>query len=155
LESQQLFFLQSELVDFIKLPPRKMGFSKSFLHQKYVVEGLCSSEIAALTFSSRAAVTRWLNKYGIPLKTITRRETGGQVYGYRRYLGMSIPVKKEQKVIELIKKCRRKKMSYHKIAEHLNDKGIKIKHGQGKWYAKVVRQIFQREDGDIDCYSHI
>lgn len=121
-----------------------MSFSKSFLHQKYVVEGLSSSEIAALTFSSRAAVTRWLNKYGIPLKTITRRETGDQVYGYRKYLGMSIPVKKEQKVIELITKYRHKKVSYHKIAVLLNEKGIKTKLGQGKWYAKVVRQIYLR-----------
>jgi transposase len=140
----QPIFLQSELFDIIKLSPPRVALSKSFLHQKYVVEGLSSSEIAALTFSSRAAVTRWLNKYGIPLKTITRRETGGQVYGYRKYLGMSIPVKKEQKVIELIKKCRRKKMSYHKIAELLNEKGIKTKLGKGQWYAKVVRQIYLR-----------
>jgi hypothetical protein len=120
-----------------------------------VVEVLSSKEIAALTFSSKAAVTRWLNKYGIPPKTVTRRETGGQVYGYRKYLGMCIPVKKEQKVIELIKNCRRKKMSYNKIAELLNQKGIKTKLRQGQWYAKVVSQIFQREDGDIDSCSHI
>jgi hypothetical protein len=110
-----------------------------------VVEGLSSKEIAALTFSSRGAVTRWLNKYGIPLKTVTRRETGSQVYGYRKYLGICIPVKKEQKVIELIKRSSARGESYQKIADMLNKKKIKTKYGEGNWYSKVVRQIFRRE----------
>ena len=150
---QQPIFLQSEVIDFIALSPKKILFTKSFLHQKYVVESLSSKEIAAQTFSSRATVTRWLKRYDIPLKTVTRRETGGQVFGYRRYLGMVVPVKKEQKVIELIKRSRARGESYQKIADMLNEKGIKTKLGEGKWFSKVVRQIFLREGKFIDVLT--
>lgn len=149
LENEQQIFLQSELVDFISITPQKFLFTKNFLHQKYVVEGLSSSEIAAQTFSSRATVTKRLKEFNIPLKTITRRETGGQVYGYRRYLGMSIPVKKEQRVINQINSYRSRGYSYQRIADLLNKSGVKTKHDNGVWFSKVIRQIHRRSQCDI------
>lgn len=108
-------------------------------------EGLSSKEIAALTFSSRATITKRLKEYGIPLKTVTRRTNGPMVYGYRKYGGRSIELKKEQEVIELIRSHRDSGYSYQKIADLLNEKRVVTKEGRNIWYSKVVRRIWLRE----------
>jgi len=75
---------------------------------------------------------------------VTRRETGGQVFGYRKFGGRSVEVKTEQAVIGIIKKYREQGYSYQRVADLLNDQGVKTKMRQGFWYSKVVRQIFLR-----------
>lgn len=141
-----ILFPPHQLVDTLKLPEKKNAPSKSFLHQKYVIEGLSSREIAAQVFSSRATVTKYLNRYGIPLKKITRRETGKMAYGYRQHGGKSVVFKKEAEIVEQIKSHRESGYSYQKIADILNDMKVptKTKGKRGFWYSKVVRQILQR-----------
>jgi hypothetical protein len=109
---QSSYFLQSEVVEIITLSSQKATLTESFLKQKYVVEGLSSAEIGAHVFSSRVTVTKKLKEFEIPLKTITRRETGKTVYGYRQYGGKVIEVKKEEDVIELIKSYRSSGYTY-------------------------------------------
>jgi hypothetical protein len=92
-------FRKLHVVDFMSLEPPKPKVDEIFLKQKYVEEGLSSNEIAKLTFSSRATITNHLNKAGIPLKKVTRRIDGGHVFGFRKYGGTSIEMKKEQEVI--------------------------------------------------------
>lgn len=133
-----------QVIDTIQLSPPKPTLSESFLKEKYLKEGLSSKEIARLTFSSRATVTNYLNRYGIPLKKVTRRNNGGTVYGFRKYGGKSIVLKKEQDVMELIKLYRAQGYSYQKIADLLNDQKIGTKTKKGFWYSKVVRQIHLR-----------
>ncbi|MDD4976785.1 MAG: hypothetical protein PHY93_20690 [Bacteriovorax sp.] len=79
------------------------------------------------------------------MKTITRRETGKTVYGYRQYGGKAIEVKKEEDVIELIKSYRSRGYTYIKISDILNKSKIQTKKRKGVWYSKVVRQIFKRQ----------
>ena len=130
------------MVDKITRELTKDPIDEFFLKQKYLKEGLSSTEIAKLTFSSRPTITKRLKQYGIPLKTITRRNDGGHVFGYRKYGGKAIELKKEQEVIELIKSYRNSGYSYQKIAEILNDKKIETKQRKGFWYSKVVRDIY-------------
>lgn len=136
------FSTNQQVIDTIQLSPFKPTLSESFLKEKYVKEGLSSKEIAQLAFSSRATVTNYLNKYGIPLKKVTRRSNGGHRYGFRKYGGRSIVLKKEQEVITLIKEYRENGYSYQKIATLLNDKQIETKMKKGFWYSKVIRQIY-------------
>lgn len=132
------------VIDTIQLASPKPTLSESFLKEKYLKEGLSSKEIAKLAFSSRATVTNYLNKYGIPLKKVTRRTNGGHRFGFRRYGGRSILMKKEQEVMEMIKLYRFQGYSYQKIADILNNQKIQTKTKNGFWYSKVVRQIFLR-----------
>lgn len=118
--------------------------NETFLRLKYLKEGLSSAEIGALTFSSRATVTRKLNEFGIPLKTVTRRESGRIVYGFRQYSGKAIPVKKEQVVIKKILLLRKRRLSYRAVADELNRLQVQTKTGSNYWYPKVVRQIAMR-----------
>jgi hypothetical protein len=89
-------------------------------------------------------ITKLLKRHGILLKTITRKNNGGHVYGFRKYGGRSIELKKEQEVIELIKSYRANGYSYQKIGNILNESGIQTKERKGHWYPKVIRQIFLR-----------
>ena len=136
-------FPQIQVVDKITLEAKKPTIDEIFLKQKYVIEGLSSNEIAKLTFSSRPKITRLLKQYKIPLKTVTRRNKGGHVYGYRRFGGKAIEMKKEQEVIGLIKSYREIGYSYQKIADILNQKKIETKTRKGFWYSKVVMGIYK------------
>ena len=78
------------------------------------------------------------------MKTVTRRESGRMVYGFRQYQGKAIKAKKETEVIDMIISYRESGYSYLKIADILNDKKIQTKMRIGFWYSKVVRQIFLR-----------
>lgn len=91
-------------------------------------------------------MTNQLNKYGIPLKKVTRRVTGGHVFGFRKYGGKCIELKKEQEVISIIRSYRESGYSYQKIADLLNEQGLETKNRKSFWYSKVVRQIFLRGD---------
>jgi hypothetical protein len=92
-------------------------------------------------------VTKKLKAFGIPLKKVTRRETGSQVFGYRKHGGRSVEVKTEQAVIGLIQRYREQGYSYQRVADLLNDRMVKTKTRQGFWYSKVIRQIYIRSSG--------
>ncbi len=136
------FSSNQQVIDTIHLSPPKPTLSESFLKEKYLKEGLSSKEIAKLAFSSRATVTNYLNKYGIPLKKVTRRTNGGHRFGFRKHGGRSIQKKKEQDVISKIGLYREAGYSYQRIADLLNDQNIQTKMKKGFWYSKVVRQIY-------------
>lgn len=90
-----------------------------------------------------------MKQYGIPLKKITRRNDGGHVFGYRKFGGKAIELKKEQEVIELIKSYRRSGYSYQKIADILNQHKTETKSKKGFWYSKMVRQIALRQEQTV------
>ncbi len=138
-------FLQPLFTDNLRLPAKNLPPSKSFLHQKYVQEGLSSAEIGRHIFSSRSTVTKYLKAYGIPLKNINNRQKGKTCFGFRQYGGKSVPVEKEHRVIERIRYLKESGYSYQKIADFLNDENIPTKTKNSIWYSKVVRQTCLRQ----------
>lgn len=142
----ELISHKTYLIDTIKLSIKKDVLTKSFLNEKYVTEGLSSSEIARLTFSSRATVTKHLKLHGIPLNTSTRRHTGKMVFGFRQHGGKAIQSKSEIEVIKLIRHHRESGTSYAKIADILNASKVLTKRRKGCWYPKVVRQVHLRSN---------
>lgn len=137
-------FPQIQVVDKITLKAKKPTIDEIFLKQKYVTEGLSSNEIAKLTFSSRPKITRLLKQYKIPLKTVTRRNNGGHVYGFKKYRGRSIEMKKEQEIIRIVKLHRESGNSYQKIANILNHNKIPTKTKTGEWLPNTVRRLFKK-----------
>lgn len=136
------FLPKLQVCNQITREPKSPPINEFFLKQKYLQEGHSSTEIAKLTFSSRPTITTRLKHYGIPLKKITRRNDGGHVFGYRKFGGKAIELKKEQEVIESIKSYSASGYSYQKIADLLNDKKIETKMKKGFWYSKVIRGIY-------------
>lgn len=140
----ELISHKSYLIDTIKLSIKKAVLTESFLNEKYVSEGLSSSEIARMAFSSRATVTKHLKLYGIPLKSLTRKHTGKMVFGFRQLGGRAIESKTELGAISLIQFHRDNGKSYSKIAAILNESNVLTKKRKGNWYPKVVRQVYLR-----------
>lgn len=119
--------------------------NKTFLHQKYVVEGRSPAEIASEIFSSRQSVSKYLEHFEIPLRPDdSRRTTGAHTFGYKLRHRQAIPNKREQEAIEKMIKLRAQGFSYEKIAEILNTIGVTTKRGGAKWYAKTIRGILLR-----------
>jgi hypothetical protein len=85
-----------------------------------------------------------LKQFRIPLKTVTRRETGGQVFGFRKFGGRAVEVKTEQAIVGMIQTYRQQGFSYQRIADLLNEQKVSTKLRKGFWYSKVVRQIWLR-----------
>jgi hypothetical protein len=63
----ELFPPHHELTDIIGFDPIPLYKNKSFLHQKYVVEGLSLAQISSQIFSSKETVRENLIRFGIPL----------------------------------------------------------------------------------------
>lgn len=57
--------------------------SKSFLHQKDVVEGLSCEEISTQIFSARTTVLKYLKIYGIPVREVgaNQKRVRGLAFG--------------------------------------------------------------------------
>ncbi len=139
----QLAFPPTQIVMFSSIlidPPFK---NKSFLYQKYVVEGLTCDEIAELIFSARTTILKYLKIHGIPV-----RETGsnqkrkrGLGYGQKVQCRQIENHQREQENIKKMRELRDKGYSYWKIAEVFNTLKIPTKTRKGKWHAKTVQQI--------------
>lgn len=114
-----------------------------FLRTKYEAEGLSPKEIAALTFSSRSTIVKYLEAYNIAL----RKEDsfcGSLPFG-KRWKDRQITINtREQVAIAKAKELRGQGLSFEKIARVMNTMGVKTKTGRTKWYAKTIRDIIVR-----------
>ena len=138
----KLEFPPTQLTKIINYCYHPLYKDSDFLHQKYVVEGLSTTEISAIIFSSHSTVLKYLKLNGIPLRKQGEFKNKGQLgYGENWNKGRIQENKREQKLIRKIKKMRKDGASYWKIAEQLNDKKIVTKTGKGLWHAKTVYNI--------------
>ncbi len=119
---------------------------KSFLHQKYIAEGLTINQIAALTMSSRSTVKKHLVAAEILIRTEEHR-LGRAIYGKRKVNGRFVPNHKELQLMEKIKTLKGQGMNAQQIANLLQGLDLPTKRG-GKWTRKVVASILKRM-GDI------
>jgi hypothetical protein len=131
-------------VKFFEFVYKPLYRDKDFLYQKYVIEGLSSNEISRLIPSSRSAVMTYLRLFGFPLKRADQKNKSRIAYGEAWRNRQVVVHKKEQELIEKMKKLRAEGLSYWKIADALNVWGIPTKTQKGKWSAKQVHQILIR-----------
>ena len=118
----------------------------NFLHQKYMVERLSTTEIAAQIFSSRSTVTKYLRFHGIPIRetgvNIIRRR--GLGYGSKVRCRLQEPHQIEQATIEKMRGLRGSGHSYWKIADILNTMKVPTKTKDTKWHARTVHRIISK-----------
>ena len=116
---------------------------KSFLHQKYVLEGRSIAQIAGEILSSREAVRMGLIEHGI------KRKPQGQPglrpaqvpYGYRLSDGLMIPHLAEQRVVSSVKKMADDGLSFRKICEFLTSVGVPTKNRGHGWHPEMIRRM--------------
>jgi Recombinase len=138
------FSSQGEISDFIEFRYIPLYRDRSFLHQKYMVEGLSIDQISKLIFSSKEAVRRGLLKVGIPLREPHKphRNPSQPRYGQRKVRGR--PVVKhagEERVINAILDMRAQGLSLRQIASFLSKIGVPTKRKSNAWHPEMVARI--------------
>lgn len=115
----------------------------AFLHQKYVAERLSTKEISRLIFSSRSTVSKYLKKYGIPIRPQDQHHrTRSQLrFGEAWRNRKVVAHRKELATLRKIQKLRQNGMSFWKIADVLNALGTRTKTRRGKWHARYVQKV--------------
>ena len=117
--------------------------SKSFLNQKYVVEGLSARQIAVLIGCGHSTVNDRLTSVGI----LRRKQISGWLtYGTKMEDGKRVVHYREQQVILQISRKREVGWSYQKISNWLSDRGIRTPAGQTRWYHTTVKRIAERNE---------
>jgi hypothetical protein len=117
--------------------------SYSYLHQKYVVEGLSIKQISQEIVSSRTAVAKYLKEHGIPLRhddpehKYPSRQRYGQLMRRRQIVAHG----REHETIKKMRELRAQGFSYWKIADVLNAMGVPTKKQKGRWFAKTIQKI--------------
>ena len=121
-------------------PPFK---NKSFLHQKYVEEGLSCDEIAEQIFSARTTVLKYLRIHGIPIREVgsNQKRVRGLAFGQKIQGRITAGHQKELNAIVKMKELRDKGFSYWKIADIIIAMKIPTKNRRGKWHARTVLSI--------------
>jgi biotin operon repressor len=128
------------------MPPCK---NKDFLNQKYTEEKLSTEEIAALIFSSRSTVTKYLHHFGIKVRerrAVKFKAGCGLAYERKNYGGVELANKREQEVIKKMKSLRDKGFSYRKVADVLNSMKIPTKTRICAWSGKSVWQVINKTE---------
>jgi hypothetical protein len=121
--------------------------NKSFLHQKYIEEGLSCSEIAEQIFSARTTVLKYLKIHNIPIREvgINQKRVRGLAFGQKIQGRITAKHQKELSAIEKMKELRDKGFSYWKIADILNAMKIPTKTRRGKWHARTIHAILVKK----------
>ena len=137
----------NEICEIIEFPVQPQFLNPSFLHQKYVVEGLSASQISKEIFSARSTVVKHLKNFGIPLRSEeeARKLRKGQLgYGERTKKGKPDKHKRELENIRIMQKLRGQGYSYWKIAEVFNTMKIPTKTRKAKWHPTTVMKILKK-----------
>ena len=136
-----------QLVDKIEFFVISPFLNKEFLQQKYVKEGLSTTQISDEICSAHSTVLKYLRKFKIPIRKSIDRVRGkrkgyGLAYGKRIVKGKLVDHKREQENIQKMRNLRDKEgYSYWKIASIFNSMEISTQTGRGKWHAKTIQQI--------------
>ncbi len=117
--------------------------SKSFLNQKYTVEGLSARQIAVLIGCGHSTINTTLIRHGITKK---KQASGWLTYGTKMEGGKRVSHFRENLVIESIQRKRKAGWSYQKISDWLSNRGIRTPAGQTRWYHSTVKRISERHD---------
>lgn len=118
-----------EVIDSLRLFHPQTWRNKSFLHQKYVLEGFSIRQIAELVVSSKEAVKTEILKQGIPLRKKSQHH------------GRPAQTKFGQRVADSVKPMKTEGLSLRAIARCLDLMKIPTKMRGKKWHPEMVKRI--------------
>ena len=112
--------------------------NKSFLTQKYTVEGLSARQIAVLIGSSHSTINSALIRLKIAKE---KRRSGWLEYGIKFENGRRVQHVREQKIIESMVNKRSHGWSYNRICKWLESRGIRSPSSQKRWFPGSVKRL--------------
>lgn len=143
-QTKQLF-PPLEVIDSIKLFEPQTWRNKSFLHQKYVLEGLSIRQIAELIVSSKEGVRAEILRQGIPLRKKSQHHghPAQPRFGRRVIKGTVIEHKAERRVIDSVRQMKDEGLSLRAIARCLDQMKVPTKSQGKKWHPEMVKRILE------------
>jgi Recombinase len=87
-------------------------------------------------------INRALARFGI--RKVPHRP-GRPEFGFKIEKCRRVPHVREQRLVGQMQRMRSKGMSYLKIAENLNSRGVKTPQDKDRWHGCVVRSILKRQ----------
>lgn len=133
-----------DFIDFYHLPLFK---DSSFLHDRYVIQGLSIAQISAEIGSSKEAVRLGLAKAGISVREPHLPHLGREsqpAYGKRRLRGKAAEAPVEQRVIKAIHDLKAQGLGLRGIAKALSQLGVSTKSKGKRWHPQMVKRILDR-----------
>ena len=120
--------------------------SGAFLSELYLKKQLSAAEIANKLKISKTTILKKLKEFNITTRAphLPHGRLSQTKYGMKLQKGTLKPLKKEMRVIALIKKLHAKKLSYRNICEILINMGISTKNKSRKWHPEMIRRIIDR-----------
>lgn len=115
----------------------------NLLHEKYVVQGLSTLQIARGFFCSKNTIRSALKRAGIRLrKRQEKGRTSNPRYGLKPMKGHPVANLGEQRIIATIMEMHNDGLSFAKVAKFLTAANVPTKMRRKKWHPEVVRQIY-------------
>lgn len=118
---------------------------KSFLHQKYVVEGLSIAQIATQIVSAKETVRGRLKRFGITLRDPHRchGRSPQPRFGKKQSGDHQIDNVRELRAVEAIKEMKSSGMSLRQMCKVLSLTGVPTKCLGQRWHPEMVRRILE------------
>lgn len=131
------------LHDILEFQIRPLFKDKAFLQKKYVEEGLSITQIAAQIFSSRFAVRKNLERFGIPRREphLHHGRPACPRFGQKMQKGKAVPHQTERKVIDAVLEMRKQGLSLRQIARFLSKVGVPTKQKGVVWHPQMVKRL--------------
>jgi hypothetical protein len=154
-EEYDSFSSKLYLRDFITFRLKPIYQDKIFLSEKYVKERLSIAQIAAISFSSKPTVRKYLVRFGIALRSahLPHGRTAQQRYGLKVRHGKVIEHLAEQRVVNAVNEMHSKGLSLRNIAKFLTSVGVPTKCRGKAWHPEMVRRLLpsKGEATTIEC----
>ena len=144
----------ADLVRYREIPAYRI---QSYLHQKYVAEGLSTRQIAAENLTSKFVVQGQLKQFGIPLRPAhkTGTQNASARYGTRRCKGKLIENLAEVRVIKAVVDMHQQGMSLRQIAKFLSQIGVPTKQRGKAWHPEMIKRILSNHSvaGEVQAQA--
>lgn len=121
--------------------------NRDILSELYTDKKLSARQIAKQLTSSHSTIIEHLRNFKIPIREdqvqVHKQPGRGLAFGKIARQGQLLNNRKEQSVIELMLALREDGLSYRKIADFLDNRGIPTKTGRSNWKAASVMKIIK------------
>jgi len=131
------------MIDTIWFSKKQPFQCRDLLHQKYIVEGLSTRQIAAEFFCSRSTIKKYLKEHGIELRRphLNHGRPSQPRYGQRLVRGSEVEHLTEQRVIKVVNDLREQGLSLRQICRFLSQIGVPTKKRGVRWHPEMVNRI--------------
>lgn len=132
-----------EVIDSLRLFEPSAWRNQSFLHQKYVQEGLSLRQIANIVVSSKEGVRAEILRQGIQIREKSQHHgrPAQPKFGLRLTRNKLVEHKAEQRVVDSIIQMKAEGLSLRAIARCLDQMKVPTKSQGKKWHPEMVKRI--------------